>query len=633
MRVPTMRHRLLAAVVVCAGCTQTGGSRWNAPGGLHTDVSVGDKPVRVVSGEPGSSRQASVEPPDASDRAGARISGRVYDEEGRPAAGVRVRLAIAGEPGGKVRATTTDRSGAFTIHDLHQGMSYTLIAEQRDADVILSGRARADAPRTGVRITLSPPGEEQSAGAIRPARPRVEPISRVEDEASDEADRIGGRETPLNDEDLPPAAEAQAARREQGGDGSVRASWSRRDAEAKRARQKRARESAEPVEPVLSPSTPRDQHLQDDEGPNPLPPALEVEEPQAAAPLERPPLDRLTLTDQPQTRSARAAESEAWPEEPPRPIPDGVLPKRDHNITDSADTIVIADPPARPAKRPSRAPARRISVPALDQSSANGVARDAPAAGRRPTWGDVMLAPGEVPVDEGVRRTSLTTTAPADAALAKMADSRLIDPKTGELAVGASVPAQPSRSLIDRLFPSTRPPAASDNVATTCRFDPSERRVLELTLPGLDGKIVSLKDLSADMVLLDFWGSWCAPCRGSIPHLIEIQTRLGPRYIQVVGVACERGSSLAEQRASAALAAREMGVNYPVLVTGKDGACPVQKALQVQFYPTMILLDRQGRILAREQGATETTLSRMDKAIAMQLRAQGASVAHAGQKP
>ena len=51
-----------------------------------------------------------------------------------------------------------------------------------------------------------------------------------------------------------------------------------------------------------------------------------------------------------------------------------------------------------------------------------------------------------------------------------------------------------------------------------------------------------------------------------------------------------------------------------------DGACPVQKALQVQFYPSMVLLDREGNILQFEQGATDTTLGRIDRAIAKAVR-------------
>ncbi len=52
-----------------------------------------------------------------------------------------------------------------------------------------------------------------------------------------------------------------------------------------------------------------------------------------------------------------------------------------------------------------------------------------------------------------------------------------------------------------------------------------------------------------------------------------------------------------------------------MLITGKDEPCPLQEALQIQFYPTMILLDRQGQILWREQGATETTIFRIERAI------------------
>jgi hypothetical protein len=60
-----------------------------------------------------------------------------------------------------------------------------------------------------------------------------------------------------------------------------------------------------------------------------------------------------------------------------------------------------------------------------------------------------------------------------------------------------------------------------------------------------------------------------------------------------------------------------------VLLSSKEGTCPVQQALQIQFYPTMILLDRDGKLLAREQGATEVTLGRMDRAINVALRGDG----------
>jgi peroxiredoxin len=139
---------------------------------------------------------------------------------------------------------------------------------------------------------------------------------------------------------------------------------------------------------------------------------------------------------------------------------------------------------------------------------------------------------------------------------------------------------------------------------------------VELQLPGLDGRMVSLSDIDADLILLDFWGSWCRQCQKSIEHHRDVQTQIGGKTLQVVGIACEKEKTFEARQKSAAAAAKQLGINYPILVTSMDGDCPVQKALQVQFYPSMVLLDRQGNILQFEQGATDTTLSRMDRAIA-----------------
>ncbi len=84
----------------------------------------------------------------------------------------------------------------------------------------------------------------------------------------------------------------------------------------------------------------------------------------------------------------------------------------------------------------------------------------------------------------------------------------------------------------------------------------------------------------------------------STAHLIELQTKLAGKRFQVVGIACEKGPKARERQAEAAQAVKERGINYPVLVTTKGASCPVQKALEVQFYPTLVLLDRNGRILA-----------------------------------
>ena len=127
---------------------------------------------------------------------------------------MKVRLAVGGTAGGKAVIATTDRSGAFTLRGLHSGSSYTLIAELEDEEGIMAGRAQVRAPQTDVRITLQPRdgGANQGHASIRPARPRVGPISSIEsvdDEPSDESGASSDHR--LNAEDLePPAAEAAA---------------------------------------------------------------------------------------------------------------------------------------------------------------------------------------------------------------------------------------------------------------------------------------------------------------------------------------------------------------------------------------------------------------------------------------
>jgi thiol-disulfide isomerase/thioredoxin len=155
-----------------------------------------------------------------------------------------------------------------------------------------------------------------------------------------------------------------------------------------------------------------------------------------------------------------------------------------------------------------------------------------------------------------------------------------------------------------------------------CQFDLTDRRLHDFQLPDTQGRMVTFRGLDSDLVLLDFWGTWCAPCRKSIPHLNELQKTLGGKKLQVIGIACE--DVPAQQRAAkVAASVKELQIGYPVLVSSRDGTCPVQDAFQIQFYPTMVLLDREGRILRREQGATDATLARIDRFIARNLNAGG----------
>jgi thiol-disulfide isomerase/thioredoxin len=653
MRITRLTLCLLTLLGTFGGCSQIGGVRTADSSNMRTVASVGDKPLPIVAGEPGGpSVRAETEELDLPASSGARISGRVYDERGKPVPSAKVRLAVGSSPGGKIVYATTDRSGAFTLHGLRSGSSYTVIAEYQGEDGIVTGRAQAKAPQGDVRISLQSRGgeSEQSHASIQPARPRVEPISNVDpvdDEPANEA-RSSGR---YNNEDLAPPADDAASlpargnlRVSRAGTESsttpIRGGWNaRQPAPAKTADAKAAAPESSEDTPAPSRSPARDDSAADldDDGPNPLPPALDPGATGAAQSALQPQDAPIRVARNGNTRTAGSARATSAGrrqrddskaigimgppgEQEPRSMPEDVLPGGRVIAPGSYGPIVVNEstenktrngsPPkaarGSASSRTSRAPqpANDADEPAPNDRPDLSGATDSP---RRPTWRELSRASSDVPVDESIRRAS-GDAAPNDRGVVTLTSAKP-EKKTG----------------LARLFGGSRQSVNAADKQAVCRFDAGQRRLVDLQLPGLNDKMVTLHDFDADLILFDFWGSWCAPCRTSIPHLAELQAKMGAKRLQVVGIACERGSSLAERQASAAKAAKELGITYPVLLSTRDGSCPVQQALQIQFYPTMVLIERDGKLLAREQGATETTLARMDRAITVALGSQDKS--------
>jgi thiol-disulfide isomerase/thioredoxin len=137
-------------------------------------------------------------------------------------------------------------------------------------------------------------------------------------------------------------------------------------------------------------------------------------------------------------------------------------------------------------------------------------------------------------------------------------------------------------------------------------------------LRDLDGNRVRFRDLEADYILLDFWGSWCVPCLESIPHLVDLQKRYGPR-LKVIGIAYETGAP-ADRIAAVSAAAKRLGIDYTILLAEIDGPCPLKEALRVDSLPTMILLSNDGRVLHREQGSSNDAIARLDRVVARAFR-------------
>jgi cytochrome c biogenesis protein CcmG/thiol:disulfide interchange protein DsbE len=115
-----------------------------------------------------------------------------------------------------------------------------------------------------------------------------------------------------------------------------------------------------------------------------------------------------------------------------------------------------------------------------------------------------------------------------------------------------------------------------------------------LAVSTLDGDEVSLAGLRGQVVLVNFWATWCPPCRMEMPGFQRVWDSRRERGLVVLGLSNERGG---EPGVRAFLA--ERGITYPVAVTGPEAA---EAFGGVRALPTSILIDRQGRVRHRVEG-------------------------------
>jgi peroxiredoxin len=113
-------------------------------------------------------------------------------------------------------------------------------------------------------------------------------------------------------------------------------------------------------------------------------------------------------------------------------------------------------------------------------------------------------------------------------------------------------------------------------------------------LATLDGRRVKLSDYRGKAVLLNFWATWCAPCKAEMPWFVDLQKKYGSDGLVILGVAMDDSET-----PKIAAFASEMGVNYPVLL----GTDQVSEAYgNVEFLPTSFYIDREGKIIAKGAG-------------------------------
>lgn len=113
----------------------------------------------------------------------------------------------------------------------------------------------------------------------------------------------------------------------------------------------------------------------------------------------------------------------------------------------------------------------------------------------------------------------------------------------------------------------------------------------DFTLPSLDGEDITLSKLKGHVILIDFWATWCPPCRKSIPVFIDLYNKYHEKGFTVLGISREDKSVLEKFR-------DEIGIPYPLLIDNNG----ISKKYQVQAIPTIMIFDKNGKVRKTQVG-------------------------------
>jgi peroxiredoxin len=116
----------------------------------------------------------------------------------------------------------------------------------------------------------------------------------------------------------------------------------------------------------------------------------------------------------------------------------------------------------------------------------------------------------------------------------------------------------------------------------------------DFALQSLDGKTIHLSDYRGKAVLLNFWATWCQPCKIEMPWFTDLQKKYGPEGLAVIGVAMDDAGP-----EEIGKFAKELRVEYPILL-GKESVGEAYGGLQ--FLPATFYIDRNGMIVDRVFG-------------------------------
>lgn len=139
---------------------------------------------------------------------------------------------------------------------------------------------------------------------------------------------------------------------------------------------------------------------------------------------------------------------------------------------------------------------------------------------------------------------------------------------------------------------------ATSKLATT-----AAQKLFQVSLQSLDGNPQTLSQFRGKVLVVNFWATWCAPCREEIPALNKVRGKYVANGVEIVGIALDNAPKVKQY-------AEEMGIGYPLLIGAID-TMTIGKDLgnQAGVLPFTVVFDRLGKVVYSHAGAmTESRL-------------------------
>lgn len=126
----------------------------------------------------------------------------------------------------------------------------------------------------------------------------------------------------------------------------------------------------------------------------------------------------------------------------------------------------------------------------------------------------------------------------------------------------------------------------------------------DFTLNSLDGEEYTLSKLKGKVIIVDFWATWCPPCRREVPHLVSFYEKYRDKGLIILGVSAEERQTLEAFR-------KENNVNYPILLGNNE----VFQRFGVRSIPHTLFIDKKGNVRKTQIGYSDDFLPEFESLI------------------